>query len=53
MTAEDLARAIARAGDAAMQARARELGRRIDAEQGLSTAVEALSGWGLMPHGAT
>lgn len=52
MTAEDLARAIARAGDPAMQARARELGRRVDAEQGLSTAVEALSGWGLMPHGA-
>jgi sterol 3beta-glucosyltransferase len=51
MTAEDLARAIVLATDETMPARARELGRRINAEHGVSTALETLSDWGLVPLG--
>jgi UDP:flavonoid glycosyltransferase YjiC (YdhE family) len=48
MTPQDLAGAIALAGGAAMQARARALGQRVKAEQGLAAAVDAVSAWGLL-----
>lgn len=48
MTADDLAGAITLAGSAGMQARARELGQRVQTEQGLAAAVDAVSAWGLI-----
>jgi sterol 3beta-glucosyltransferase len=49
LTAETLAHAIEHADCMVMRARARELGRRLEAENGVAAAIRALSDWSLLP----
>jgi sterol 3beta-glucosyltransferase len=49
LTAETLAAAINAASEDAMGQRAQKLGEQVRAEDGVTTAIETLAGWGLLP----